>query len=206
MIHHLWHLAIFNNWSMRASSFKQLELSKSLENTENFTKRFALLASVKSSSSNCLRAKRQLFWSHCRQLSFSTSQWVKRKIWVRKIISYRGGQELSQCTSGKQNYVIKNEKTLWLLLLEQQRNDRSSLFFSSKLAGLLFPGKFYKRASLICSLACLSNMILWLKRRIKLFLQGNKSGHVKKVTVTAINRIRAGLIQPGERRWNQLTN
>ena len=205
MIHHLWHLAIFNNWSMRGSSFKQLELSKSLENTENFTKRFALLASVKSSFSNCLRAKRQLFWSHCQQLSFSTSQWVKRKIWVRKVISYRG-QELSQCTSGKQNYVIKNEKTLWLLLLEQQRNDRSSLFFSSKLAGFLFPGKFYKRASLICSLACLSNMVLWLKRRIELVLQGNKSGHVKEVTVTAINRIRAGLIQPGERRWNQLTN
>ena len=57
MIHHLWHLVTFNNWSLRGSSFKQLELSKSLENTENGTQGFALLASVKSSSSNCLRAK-----------------------------------------------------------------------------------------------------------------------------------------------------
>ena len=41
---------------------------------------------------------------------------------------------------GKQNCVIKSDKRkikLWLLLLEQQKNDRSSLFFSSKLAGLL---------------------------------------------------------------------
>ena len=48
-------------------------------------------------------------------------------------------------TERKQNYVIKNEKKeikLSLLLLEQQKNDRSSLFFSSKLAGLLFPRKF----------------------------------------------------------------
>ena len=32
MIHHL---AIFNNWSMRGSSFKQIKLTKSLESTEN---------------------------------------------------------------------------------------------------------------------------------------------------------------------------
>ena len=45
-------------------------------------------------------------------------------------------------TERKQNYVIKNEKrkkTLTILLLEQQKNDGSSLFFSSiKLASLLF--------------------------------------------------------------------
>ena len=35
------------------------------------------------------------------------------------------------------NLKWKKEKKLWLLLLEQQKNDRSSLFFSSKLAGLL---------------------------------------------------------------------
>ena len=84
MIHHL---AIVNNCSMRGSSFKQIKLSKleSLESTENYTKGFVLLASVKSSSSNCLRAKSQLLWSHCRQLSFSaTSQRVKRKICVQK--------------------------------------------------------------------------------------------------------------------------
>ena len=36
MIHHL---AIFNklNWSMRGSSFKQIKLSRLLENTENCT-------------------------------------------------------------------------------------------------------------------------------------------------------------------------
>ena len=98
MIHHLWHLAIFNNWSMRGSSFKQLALSKSLQG-------FALLASVKSNSSNCSRAKGQLFWSHCRQLSFSTSQWVKRKICVQKHISYKE-KKPSQYTK-KQKYELK---------------------------------------------------------------------------------------------------
>ena len=48
-------------------------------------------------------------------------------------------------------------------------------------------------------------MILWLKRRIKLwFCNGNKSGHVKKyLLITEYKRV---LIQPGERRRNQLTN
>ena len=133
MIHHLRHLAIFNNWSMRGSSFKQLALSKSLQG-------FALLASVKSSSSNFSRAKGQLFWSHCRQLSFSTSQWVKRKICVQKVISYKE-KKLSQYTK-KQRYELKMTWKHWLLLLEQQRNDRGSLFFSSKLAGLIFLRNF----------------------------------------------------------------
>ena len=85
MIHHL---AIFKklDWSMRGSSFKQIKLSRSLENTENCTYGFVLLASVKSSCSNCLREKSQLFWSHCRQFSFSTSQRVKRTICVQKVI------------------------------------------------------------------------------------------------------------------------
>ena len=74
------------NWSMRGSSFKQIKLSRSLENTENCIEGFVLLASVKSSCSRCLREKSQLFWSHCRQLSFSTSQRVKRTICVQKVI------------------------------------------------------------------------------------------------------------------------
>ena len=73
-------------------------------------------------------------------MSFSTWQRVKRKI-LR--------------TERKQSYVMKNEKKkqnkqtnkkqqqqLWLFLLEQKKNDRSSLSFSSKLAGLSFPRKF----------------------------------------------------------------
>ena len=40
-----------------------------------------------------------------RQLSFSTSQRVKRKICVQKVVSSKE-QKLSLCT-GKQNYVIK---------------------------------------------------------------------------------------------------
>ena len=35
MVHHL---AIFNNWTMRGSSFKQIKLSKSLENTRKTQK------------------------------------------------------------------------------------------------------------------------------------------------------------------------
>ena len=54
-------------------------------------------------------------------------------------------------TERKQNYVIKNEKrkkTLTILLLEQQKNDGSSLFFSSiKLASLLFVKKFFLKLS-----------------------------------------------------------
>ena len=48
-------------------------------------------------------------------------------------------------TERKQNYFIENEKiewNFWLLLLEQQKKDRSTLFFSRKLAGDLFPRKF----------------------------------------------------------------
>ena len=42
-------------------------------------------------------------------------------------------------TERKQNYVIKyeKEKILWLLLLGQQKSDRSSLVFSNKLGSLL---------------------------------------------------------------------
>ena len=95
-----------NNWSMWGSSFKQIKLSQSLRKYRKLHIRvFVLLASDKSSSSNCLRA--ELFWSHCRQLSFSSSQRVKRKICVQKVISCTE-QKLSQCTAGKQNYVIKS--------------------------------------------------------------------------------------------------
>ena len=45
--------------------------------------------------------------SHCRQLS-STSQRVKSKICLQKVISYKE-QKRSQRT-GKQNYVIKSEE------------------------------------------------------------------------------------------------
>ena len=119
----IYHVAIFNklDWSMRGSSFKQIKLSRSLENKENSAYGFVLLASVKSSCSNCLREKSQLFWSHCRQLSFSTSQRVKRTICVQKFILIKNRLWLSQCT-GRQ---LCNEKwkKFWLLILKQQKND-----------------------------------------------------------------------------------
>ena len=122
MIHHL---AIFNklNWYI-GSSFNQIKLRWSLENTENCTQGFVLLAPVKQSKtscSNCLREKSQLFWSHCRQLSFSQFTASEKDNLRTESYSYKE-QKLLQCTR-KQNSVMKNEKKLWLLLPEQQKND-----------------------------------------------------------------------------------
>ena len=130
MIHHV---AIFNklDWSMWGSSFKQITLSRSLENKENCTYGFVLLASVKSSCSNCLREKSQLFWSRSPQLSFSTSQRVKRTNCVQKVILVKNRLWLSQCT-GRQNYVMKNEKNSDYYYLSNRK------MILSKLAGLLF--------------------------------------------------------------------
>jgi len=153
-----------NNWSMRGSPFKQIKLSQSLENTENCTYGFILLASVKSSCGNCLREKSQLFWSHCRQLSFSTSQQVKRTICVQKVILIKNRLWLSQCT-GRQNYVMKNEKNSDYYYLSNRK------MILSKLNGLLFPRKFNKRTSLFTLMCYNSNLILWLKTKIKLVLQ-----------------------------------
>ena len=119
------HLAIFNklNRSMRGSSFKQIKLSRSLENTENCTKGFVLLVSVKSSCRNCLREKSRLFWSHCRQLSFSTSQRVKRTICVQKVTLIKNRNFHSVHWNAKLCPSNEKWKKLWLLLLEQQKND-----------------------------------------------------------------------------------
>ena len=66
---------------------------------------------------------------------------MKRKICVKKVISYKE-EKLSQC-SGKQNCAIKNEENSdYCYLSEQEKNDRSSIFFSSKLTDLLFPRSF----------------------------------------------------------------
>ena len=163
MIHHV---AIFNKlgWSMWGSSFKQITLSRSLENEENCTYGFVLLASVKSSCSNCLREKSQLFWSHSPQLSFSTSQRVKRTNCVQKVILIKNRLWLSQCT-GKQNNVMKNEKNSDYYYLGNRK------MILGKLAGLLFPRKFNKRTSLLTLMRYNSNLILWLNTKIKLVLQ-----------------------------------
>ena len=163
MIHHV---AIFNklDWSMWGSSFKQITLSRSLENKENCTYGFVLLASVKSSCSNCLREKSQLFWSRSPQLSFSTSQRVKRTNCVQKVILVKNRLWLSQCT-GRQNYVMKNEKNSDYYYLSNRK------MILSKLPGLLFPRKFNKRTSLFSLMRYNSNLILWLKTKIKLVLQ-----------------------------------
>ena len=108
--------------------------------TQSITGPYEGLSSRKLNSAN--RWQSQLFqWSHCRQLSFFTSQRVKRKICVQKVISYKE-QKLSQCT-GKHNYVIKSEENSdYYYLSTEQKNDRRSLFFSSKFTGILFPTKF----------------------------------------------------------------
>ena len=118
-------------------------------------------------------------------------------------------------TEWKQKYVIKNEKTkkLWLLLHEQQKNDRSSLFFSSKLAGLLISEKVL--SAQVCSLACVYSItVLWLKTRTTLALQRYVNlgiGACKKVTATTNNRIQVGFNSARRKKakfWtqNQLTN
>ena len=55
----------------------------------------------------------------CRSLL--RSEWKLKDNLLTESYSYKE-QKLSQCT-GKQNYVMKNEKELWLLLLEHQKND-----------------------------------------------------------------------------------
>ena len=56
------------------------------------------------------------------------------------VLSYLTASESKICVQ-KENKTMwlkmKKGKKLWVLLLDQQKNDRSSLFFSSKLAGLL---------------------------------------------------------------------
>ena len=62
-------------------------------------------------------------------------------------------QKLSQCT-GKQNYVMKNEKNSDYYYLSNRK------MILSKLAGLLFPRKFNKRTSLFTLMRYNSNMVL----------------------------------------------
>ena len=62
-------------------------------------------------------------------------------------------QKLSQCT-GKQNYVMKNEKNSDYYYLSNRK------MILSKLAGLLFPRKFNKRTSLFTLMPYKSNMVL----------------------------------------------
>ena len=107
---------------------------------------------------------------------------MKRKICVQKVISYKE-QKLSQCT-GKHNYVIKSEENSdYYYLSTEQKNDRRSLFFSSKFTGLLFPRKFYGA------------------QNGSLTKEKDKAG--EKVFTNKKKRV---LIQPGERRRNLLTN
>ena len=61
----------------------------------------------------------------------------------------------------------------------------------------------------VCLLACVSNMVLWLKTGIKLVLQREgklkKPGHVKKVILTTNNRIQAGFNSPRQKaNWEAL--
>ena len=62
-------------------------------------------------------------------------------------------QKLSQRT-GKQNYVMKNEKNSDHYYLSNRK------MILSKLAGLLFPRKFNKRTSLFTQMRYNSNMVL----------------------------------------------
>ena len=125
-------------------------------------------------------------------MSFSTSQRVKRKICVQKVISYKE-QKLSQC-SGKQNYVIKSEENSGYYYLSNRKI--IEVVFSSRESLLAF--YFQERFTA-------HKMVLSLKRRIKLVCQGNESGHVKKYLLIKKKKKRV-LIQPGERRRNQVTN
>ena len=63
---------------------------------------------------------------------------VLKSLPAEVVLSYFTESERKICLQKEnKNNEIKKEKKLWLLLLEQQKNDWSSLFFSSKLAGLL---------------------------------------------------------------------
>ena len=62
-------------------------------------------------------------------------------------------QKLSQCT-GKQNYVMKNEKNSHYYYLSNRK------MILSKLAGLLFPRKFDKRTSLFTIMRYNNKMVL----------------------------------------------
>ena len=62
-------------------------------------------------------------------------------------------QKLSQCT-GKQNYVMKNEKNYDYYYLSNRK------MILSNLPGLLFPREFNKRTSLFTLMRYNSNMVL----------------------------------------------
>ena len=62
-------------------------------------------------------------------------------------------QKLSQCT-GKQNYVMKNEKNSAYYYLSNRK------MILNKLAGLLFQRKFNKRTSLFTLMRYNGNMVL----------------------------------------------
>ena len=70
--------------------------------------------------------------------------------WRTESYSYKE-QKLSQCT-GKQNYVMKNEKNSDYYYLSNRK------MILSKLAGLLSPRKFNKRTSLFTLMPL--NMVL----------------------------------------------
>ena len=119
---------------------KQLELSKSfLENIENCTYRFALLASVKSSSSS-LRAKSQLFWIQYQQLSFSTSQFQllsTEKLFLIKNRNFHSAPEnkttwLKNNNNNNNNNKKQKHSDYYYLSSREMIN-----ILSSKLAGLL---------------------------------------------------------------------
>ena len=84
-------------------------------------------------------------------------------------------------------------RKLWLLLLEQQKNHRSSLFFSRKFTGLLFPRTFYGAQN-----------GSFTEEKDKAGLPREWTWACEKVFTN--KKKKRVLIQPGERRRNQVTN
>ena len=138
---------------MRGSSFKQIKLSRSLENTENCTLRvcFARLSQIQlqqlftgkqSIVLKSLPAVVVLYFTANEKDNLRKQKVILRITFcLRKAYKAYKEQKLSQCT-GKQNCVMKNEKNSDYYYLSNRK------MILSKLAGLLFPRKFNKCTSL----------------------------------------------------------
>ena len=112
-----------------------------------------MLASVKSNCSRFLRTGKESIVLKSLPavvvLYFAASE---KDNLLTESYSYKE-QKLSQCT-GKQNYVMKNEKNSDYYYLSNRK------MILSKLAGLLFPRKFNKSTSLFTLMRYISNMFL----------------------------------------------
>ena len=139
---------------MRGSSFKQIKLSRSLENKENCTYGFFFTRLSEIKLHQLFTGKESIVLKSLPTVVVFYFTAIEKDNLRTESYSYKEQTVIvSQCT-GRQNYVMKNEKNSDYYYLSNRK------MILSKLAGLLFPRKFNKRTSLFTLMRCNSNLIL----------------------------------------------